>query len=860
MMFLRDRPIGWQSRRIPFALLLVLLLLFLGVPLSQNSPPLSLSENMFFEGEEITISAINCNSLNMSNSAKWNQTLKICGITKLKSDIIFLSDIRISNKNLVSSSKDLEHYFVNNPYEKYDFLFNSSRNKRGTGILLKKNCSYQILHQRAADDENSILLHVNLKGTEIVLISIYGPNNTDNAFFVQLDNWLTEFGNLPVIIGGDWNATYSTERVESNINCLNMSRLPNLSHSNKIKDLCEKFELMDPYRTLYPDKKDFTFVPRQVDSRNKSRIDFFLISECLLDIVKDCTISPNLQNKLFDHKAITLTLNRINNKKIGRPTISKKDLDDDLLPFLVHATVAETYLLNCRDNEVNTQILLNTCGTIKALIRDCGPPLELRSDSNYTEEDQRARERKVTRLQVLINMLDTPALENLNLLCSPDILMETLLLSLKNEVISHQSFIRKKKLEKITNLKKKLDQLKKNTAENMDEISRLERDLNNLMDLEMRGELSKFGTYEILNAEKMTPRFLTLSKATKKIVSLDSIVKENGDRFNTREERYRHIRDFYSGIYTPDRGNNILPVNCIEEFLGPEVCQHEAVKNAKLNAAEKDLFDRQLTVQELDAALQKLNDKSAGGMDGIPTVFIKKFWYFLRIPLHKYALWAFENETLTQSFNSAGIKLIPKKGDVSKIKNWRPISLLNNIFKIISKALDTRLQKICEIVLSRGQKGFTKKRQMHECIINVVETIEYAKFHKIPSFVLALDMAKAFDTVRHDYMLHVYKFFGFGDNIIKMLNTISTGRTAVILTDEGEPTLPFALGTGFPQGNSPSPNQFNIGEQILIFKCEFDTRLKKIRDPLIERPFGEGGGGRHGCRYRYRDRYRPRWP
>jgi exonuclease III len=390
----------------------------------------------------------------MSNSAKWNQALKICGITKLKSDVIFLSDIRISNKNLVSSSKDLEHYFVNNPYEKYDFFFNSSRNKRGTGILLKKNCSYQILHQRAADDENSLLLHANFKGTEIILISIYGSNNNDDGFFVQLDTWLTEFGNLPVIIGGDWNATYSTDRVEFNIDCLNMARLPNLSHSNKINELCEKFELMDPYRTLYPDKKDFTYVPRQVDSHNKSRVDFFLISEGLLDIVKDCTILPNLQNKLFDHKAITLTLNRINNKKMGRPTISKKDHEDDLLPFLVHATVAETYLLNCRENEVNTQILLNTCGIIKALIRDCGPPLELRSDSSYTEDEQRARERKVTRLQVLINMLDIPALENLNLFCTPDILMETLLLSLKNEVISHQSFIRKKNWKKLLILKK----------------------------------------------------------------------------------------------------------------------------------------------------------------------------------------------------------------------------------------------------------------------------------------------------------------------------------------------------------------------------------------------------------------------
>jgi hypothetical protein len=257
-------------------------------------------------------------------------------------------------------------------------------------------------------------------------------------------------------------------------------------------------------------------------------------------------------------------------------------------------------------------------------------------------------------------------------------------------------------------------------------------------------------------------------------------------------------------------------------------------------------YDRPLTIQELDNALNKLNVKSAGGLDGIPTQFIKKFWLFLRQPLLKYAHHAFGTSTLSQSFNSAGIKLIPKKGDLTKIKNWRPISLLNVIFKIISKAIDTRLQKITEIVLSRGQKGFTNKRQLHECIINISETIAFAENEKIPSFLLALDMAKAFDTVRHDYMSHVYKFFGFGNNLINMLNVISTGRTAVIIKDDGSTSPPIRLGTGFPQGNSPSPNQFNIGEQILIFKIELDPRIKSIRNGPLDRPLAMPGGGGAG--------------
>jgi hypothetical protein len=86
----------------------------------------------------------------------------------------------------------------------------------------------------------------------------------------------------------------------------------------------------------------------------------------------------------------------------------------------------------------------------------------------------------------------------------------------------------------------------------------------------------------------------------------------------------------------------------------------------------------------------------------------------------------------------------------------------------------------------------------------------------------------------------VYKFFGIGNNFIKMLNTISTGRTASIILEEGELSPPFQLGTGFLQGNAPSPNQFNIGDQILIFKIELSQFLTQIRITPVGR-----------CRYWY---------
>jgi hypothetical protein len=72
----------------------------------------------------------------MSAAGKNNQALKIYGITKLRTDVILLSDIRVRNRNLVSVEEDLKNMFLNNPYGQYNLWFNSTSNKRGVGILI----------------------------------------------------------------------------------------------------------------------------------------------------------------------------------------------------------------------------------------------------------------------------------------------------------------------------------------------------------------------------------------------------------------------------------------------------------------------------------------------------------------------------------------------------------------------------------------------------------------------------------------------------------------------------------------------------------------------------------------------------
>jgi hypothetical protein len=109
-----------------------------------------------------------------------------------------------------------------------------------------------------------------------------------------------------------------------------------------------------------------------------------------------------------------------------------------------------------------------------------------------------------------------------------------------------------------------------------------------------------------------------------------------------------------------------------------------------------------------------------------------------------------------------------------------------------------------------------------------VETIAHCKQNNIRGCVLAVDMAKAFDTLNHDFIKSVYRFFGLGDNIIRWLDLLGNKRQACIIMDEGKCTKYFDLETGRAQGDNLSPFIFNFCEQVLIFKLELDPDITKI--------------------------------
>ena len=188
----------------------------------------------------------NCNSLNVSTSCP-KQVKKIKAIMDLNCDIIFLSDLRLNNNPCIN---DIEKTFLLGSEKKYRLYTNSTKNFRGTGILISSTIDYSVNYTYKDTDENILGLNILLGEQSVNLVAVYGPNRDNPAFYRDLNRFLLLYPDSPSVLGGDWNATYSTDPSPDNIDIFRMAGPPSVFRSEGIADLCTSYGLSDPFWIL----------------------------------------------------------------------------------------------------------------------------------------------------------------------------------------------------------------------------------------------------------------------------------------------------------------------------------------------------------------------------------------------------------------------------------------------------------------------------------------------------------------------------------------------------------------------------------------------------------------------------------
>jgi hypothetical protein len=127
------------------------------------------------------------------------------------------------------------------------------------------------------------------------------------------------------------------------------------------------------------------------------------------------------------------------------------------------------------------------------------------------------------------------------------------------------------------------------------------------------------------------------------------------------------------------------------------------------------------------------------------------------------------------TLNATFLTLIPKEERVTNLKNFRPITLCNMIYKIISKVLALRLNPILPFVISKDQLGYVEGRQIMDSVILVHEIIHSLKSTRTPGMLLKLDLSKSFDKLSWQYMKVLILAFGFNKDWISwIMNLISS--------------------------------------------------------------------------------------
>jgi hypothetical protein len=675
-----------------------------------------------------------------------------------------------------------------------------------------------------------LLLKIVIGEISVTLGSIYGPNEDDENFFKELEAGIDRFNSDFVILGGDWNATYDTRNNRSNLDTHNTNGIPSVRRSAWLKQLCTRKSLEDPYRYFYPENKEFTYIPFAVDATNRSRLDFYIVSANLLSQCDNCRIPHSLNTMMFDHKMVSLMFRRDNPYK-------KQVIDDRILKCpdindAVDIAVIECYInhliptatLSDIDIDGLRVVIGRVCSLQKHLIT-----YRLRDSENGF--DQQNFERITETKNAIKNNLEAlpsiAELQNMEISCDKDTFLEVLIMAVKNSSLAHQHSYFKVRNAKRNFLENKIKELKKNFDANSGEILRAERDLNAIVESDAREEISKMKNFEHLNNEKITPSFLALAKKPHNSENLTEIVRENGVPFDSARERDLHIRNYFANTYRrmPDTVTN----NSIQDFLG-DVAENPHVSASKISDEERLELERPLTIMEFDNAISKAKSNTSPGIDSISNRFIKHFWYVFRKPLFDYANACYISGMLTNNFRCAKIRLIPKKGDITLLKNWRPISLLNCFYKIISRVIALRLRTVMDKITHVGQKGFSSTKYCQEVLIHIVDSINHINVRRKRGALLSLDIKKAFDSTSHSYLQQAYKFFNFGPNFIKWLNLIGTNRKACIILGDGTYSEFFDLERGNAQGDTTSPYIFNIGFQILLLKLTFDLQIEGLVD------------------------------
>jgi hypothetical protein len=216
------------------------------------------------------------------------------------------------------------------------------------------------------------------------------------------------------------------------------------------------------------------------------------------------------------------------------------------------------------------------------------------------------------------------------------------------------------------------------------------------------------------------------------------------------------------------------------------------------------------TVDEISDTLFQIGPMKAPGPDGYPACFFQRNWPFMKEDIVRAVQLFFETGIMKEGINDTSIVLIPKVSYPESLKVFRPISLCNVIYKVVSKCMVNRLRPLLDDIISPNQSAFIPGR-----LITDNALIAFECLHAISSnagernnfCAYKLDLTKAYDRVDWRYLNNVLLKLGFHSTwVSRVMTCVSSIRYTVRFN--GAMSAPFTPSRGLRQGDPLSPYLF----------------------------------------------------